>query len=207
MKKFLCLLLTSSLFVACSNIYKSEVTSSSVSESNLEVAKLWLSDGYISIARPVPAVALASRSDNSSLSVLGFMPTPNAARVGTWIKVDRQTNSVSLMNGEKEVSVSKGEGINDLQPGQYQVLHKQRNPLWYAPDEYFKSRNIKVPPQGDKSRFLRGALGDFAMFINKDTPIYSGPLWSTEIGGVRLEEDEMSRLYYEISVGSFIEVK
>jgi hypothetical protein len=111
------------------------------------------------------------------------------------------------MDGDSPVTVASGEGIDSLKPGQYQVLHKQRNALWYAPDQYFTERGLKVPPQGDKSRYLRGALGDFVVFINKDTPIYSGPIWTEEIGGVRLSDDEMSRLYYRMEVGVPIEVR
>ena len=86
-------------------------------------------------------------------------------------------------------------------------MHKQRNPLWYAPDSYFKARLLPLPAEGDRSRFRRGALGEFVLFVDKDTPIHSGPFGSEEIGGIRLEEDDISRLYYQLELGATIRVE
>lgn len=162
----------------------------------------WLLDGMIAISRPVPG---ASSIENAVM--MGFMPLTQAAHAGTWLLIDRGNQLVTIMDGDKEIGMASGEGVASLKSGTYQVMHKQRNALWYAPDSYFTSRNLKVPPQGDRSRYLRGALGDFVVFINKDTPIFSGPFWTQDIGGVRLNEDDMSRLYYKVDVGAPIEVK
>jgi hypothetical protein len=162
----------------------------------------WLQDGMIAISRPIPEI-----SSVDAAVMLGFMPLPQAARIGSWVLIDTKNEVISVMDGDKEVAVASGEGIPSLKPGKYQVLHKQRNALWYAPDSYFTTRGLRVPPQGDKARYLRGALGDFVVFINKDTPIFSGPIWTDEIGGVRLNDTEMSRLYYRVEVGAPIEVR
>jgi hypothetical protein len=181
-------------------------SSQEVENGNFERAvsgsEAWLKDGMIALSRPIPEV-----SSIDAAVMLGFMPLPQASRVGPWVLIDTKKAELALMDGDSPVTVASGEGIDSLKPGQYQVLHKQRNALWYAPDQYFTERGLKVPPQGDKSRYLRGALGDFVVFINKDTPIYSGPIWTEEIGGVRLSDDEMSRLYYRMEVGVPIEVR
>lgn len=161
----------------------------------------WLLDGMIAISRPLPSVVSAAPE-----SMLGFMPLPKAAHVGIWLSIDRSSKMLTVMDGDKEVSMAAGDGVDKLKTGVYQVLHKQRNALWYAPDSYFTARNLKVPPQGDRARYRRGALGDFVVFINKDTPIYSGPFWVEDVGGIRLSDEDMSRLYYRIDVGSPIEV-
>lgn len=111
------------------------------------------------------------------------------------------------MNGDTVAQAFSGEGIENLSPGNYNLLHKQRNALWYAPAGYFQKRNQQVPPDGDRSRFRRGALGAFALFLNKETPIHSGPVWSDEIGGIRLSENDISRLYYAVELGAPIEVQ
>jgi hypothetical protein len=111
------------------------------------------------------------------------------------------------MDGDKEVNVITGEGVEKLKPGIYQLLHKQRNALWYAPDSYFSARDLAIPAQGDRSRYRRGALGDFVLYIDKDTPIHNSPIWDDEIGGVRLDDADMSRLYYALEVGAAVEVR
>lgn len=163
----------------------------------------WLKDGMIAISRPVPAT-----SELSSTSMLGFMPVKAAAvHIGPWISIDRQNKVLALMEGDKEISSLSGQGLENLKPGTFQILHKQRNALWYAPDSYFQVRGLDVPGQGDRSRYRRGALGDFVLYVDKNTPIHSGPIWNPEIGGVRLNDSDISKLYYSVEVGSAVEVR
>lgn len=161
----------------------------------------YLASGQIVISRPAPE-ASAPRS----LNMMGFVPVLGT-HVGNWLSVNRADKNLSLMEGNRVISSSKIKGADSLTPGSFQVLHMQRNPLWYAPDSYFTNRHLVVPPQGDKDRFRRGALGEFAIFLNKETPIHSGPVWSEEIGGVKVEEADLSKIYYQLQVGSIIEVK
>lgn len=167
----------------------------------LETASRWVTDGQIIISRSAPEV-----SDSDGRLALGFLPL-SGAHVGPWLSVDRSSETVQLMDGSKVVAKSAATGIKSLKDGVYQLQHKQRNPLWYAPDTYFQDRNLPLPPEGDKSRFRRGALGDYVIFINKDTPIHCGPLWSEMIGGIKIDESELAKLYYSLEVGSMIEVK
>lgn len=168
----------------------------------------WLADGAITIARSAP---LAQALEPSTM--LGFLPgtVPALAspveRVGTWLSVDRAQRSISLHNGTSEVAKFEAEGIDKLKPGVFPIVLKQRSPLWYAPDAYFAARNLSIPARGDKTRFRRGALGDFVIFLDKATPLHSGPIWVDEIGGLRLDENDLSRIYYQLDVGSLIEVK
>ncbi len=160
-----------------------------------------LSSGQIVIARPIPNV-----STSDELKMLGFLPI-QGVHAGLWLVLDSSSGSLTLMEGESPVTSTKAEGLSHLRPGKYQVLHKQRSALWYAPDSYFSDRNIPVPGQGDKSRYRRGALGEFVVYLAKDFPLHSGPVWSPEIGGLKLPELELSRIYYKIPVGADVEVK
>jgi len=111
------------------------------------------------------------------------------------------------MDGASAIFSLDGEGFENLKEGIFSVLHKQRSPLWYAPDAYFTARKESVPPEGDKERYRRGALGEFAMFLDKDTPLHCGPLSLPEIGGARLDDLQFSRVYYSLPIGAVVEVR
>lgn len=158
-------------------------------------------EGSMVVARPVPPI-----DPSATESMLGFLPF-HASQVGYWLSIDTVDRSLTLMEGANQISSVKGEGVENLRTGQYQLLHKQRSALWYAPDDYFTLRNLSIPGPGDKSRYRRGALGSFVLFLDKDTPIHDGPVWSAEIGGVKLNEPDISSIYYRLPVGAPIEVK
>lgn len=161
----------------------------------------WLSDGSIVISRPLPAAgALAMQP------VLGFIPIYRS-HTGTWLSIDTSARSMALMEGDKALFSASGQGIERVRPGSYQLLHKQTRPVWYAPDSYFTERALPVPSQADSVRFRRGALGDFAIFFNKDTPIHNAPVWSDDVGGIRMSDTDITRIYYTLDIGSEIEVR
>ena len=172
----------------------------------------WNSDGSIVLARPIPASTVFSNGTLSGIKsvgntpLLGFMPVQFAV-AGEWLSIDRSKHTITLMSGAIERQSVSGEGFETLNPGVYSLLHKQRNPLWYAPDSYFEIRKLSTPAQGDRERYRRGALGDYALFIGQDIPLHSGPIWTSEIGGLRLSDTDISRLYYQLDVGAVIEVK
>ena len=172
----------------------------------------WMADGAITLARSAPPAQLVGQA-----TMLGFLPgtipaaipaiAAPAERVGPWISIDRSSQKLTLFNGAAVVGSFSGEGFDRLTTGSFRLTLKQRNPLWYAPDSYFTSRNIEVPAPGDRARFRRGALGDFAVFLDRTTALHSGPVWSTDIGGLRLEENDLSRIYYQLEIGSYVEIR
>ena len=182
--------------------------------SSHEAEKPWMTSGSITIARPVP------QAQDLSAALLGFMPrkgehvisqnAPNdsgALKASYWLSVDRASKAIALMQGERQVEHFIGEGVQSLSEGRYELAHKQRSALWYAPDSYFLARGETPPKPGDKARFRRGALGEFSLFVTKDIPVHSGPVWTDEIGGVRLTETEIAKLYYSLEPGALIEVR
>ncbi|MCB0318398.1 MAG: hypothetical protein KDD56_06540 [Bdellovibrionales bacterium] len=167
-------------------------------QSNSSSNHNWTKDGMIALSRPLPKIANA---DN--LNGLGFVPTTKH----NWLLINRQSGEVKLIQEDKPVYSAFGVGANKLSPGEYEVLHKQRNAPWYAPDAYYKARKLNVPPEGDKARYMRGALGEFVLYLDKSTPIHSGPIWNSEIGGVKVEENLLSKIYYSLNVGDIIKVE
>lgn len=167
-------------------------------------SRTWVQNGMVTISRAAPPAS----GKASERAMLGFVPaTLNGTPTGSWLSIDKETHDINLMKNDQVVSKLKGEGLDKLEAGLYKVKHKQRNPLWYAPDTYFQERNQQPPAEGDKARFRRGALGEFVVFIDQDTPIHSGPLWLQEIGGIKMDEADLSKIYYSLEVGSTIEVK
>lgn len=163
----------------------------------------WQSSGMVAISRNAPAPG-----SEGSHSTLSFIPAAlHGTPSGSWLSIDREHSAIQLMKGDQVVYKLKGDGFAELKGGLYKVKHKQRNPLWYAPDSYFQERNLQPPAEGDKSRFRRGALGDFVIFIDQETPIHAGPIWLPDIGGIRMDEADLSKIYYSLEVGSEIEVK
>lgn len=197
-----CLALSS--LTACSNYILPIISQSTSSKT----ASRWIKSGELTISRANPGVMLPSATDTQPTTALGFVPASlHGAPVGSWVSIDSSQGTIQLMKGDQSVAQLKGTGLASLRPGLFKVKHKQRNPLWYAPDSYFSSRNLPPPVEGDKARFRRGALGDFVIFLDQETPIHSGPIWLDSIGGVKMEEADLSKLYYSLEVGAAVEVK
>jgi hypothetical protein len=166
-----------------------------------------LRDGSLALSRPVPKVRVARGSEGlDNDPVLGFMPSQHS-RAGTWLRIDRSTKQIHVMNGRNSVAALSGDGLQSLKPGTYSIVHKQEAPLWYAPDSYFEDRLLDIPQNNENERFRRGALGSTVLFLDEDTPIHNGPLWTAEVGGVRVDDDTATRLYSLLEVDAVVEVQ
>ena len=161
-----------------------------------------IADGSVTISRSMPPVAV----DLPAHDGFGFLPGYGAV-VGNWVLIDSKRGTINLMDGQKVAITARAAGVDKLKRGRYQLVLKQRNPLWYAPTSYFAARHLDVPAEGDRARFRRGALGDFVLFLDKDTPVHSGPVWTEDIGGLRVDESSLAKFYYLLNVGSTVEVR
>jgi hypothetical protein len=132
-----------------------------------------------------------------------FKPADNEV----WIGLNKNSKVIEIYKGQEKIKEIKGEGEISLAPGEYPLQHKQRNPLWYAPDEYFTKRELKVPPKGDHFRYRRGALGPYALYPTMDFIIHSGPFWSNEVGGFKVEESDLASVFLMLNTGTTIVVK
>lgn len=159
-----------------------------------------LGDGMMMIARPLPAVTAVSPG-----KLLAFMPLPEPE--GPWLKINRASSLIQLIEADQILASAKGDNFQSLPSGRFEVVHKQRRAPWHASSDYFNARKLAVPPSGASTRFLRGALGEFAIFLTKDLPVHSGPVSSPEIGGAKVAEKELSRIYYQIDVGTTVTIE
>ena len=176
----------------------------------------FLQSGTIVISRqmPVPSSApIAGEQEHSGRPLTpivgyfpptsGFLPSENEA----WVQIDTIRKVIEIFRGQTMVKEMRGEGNISLAPGQYTLQVKQKRPLWYAPDDYFTRRKMQIPPAGDRSRYLRGALGGFVLYPTTTFPIHCGPVWTDDVGGLRVSRGDLSAIYYMLPVGSPVIVK
>jgi len=160
----------------------------------------WLRDGSITIARPAPE----SRNISAD-TMLGVLPVKGIER-GNWLAIDPRSKVINVMSGSELVSRISIQNIEDLAPGTFGIIHKQTDPVWYAPATYFSKRNLPVPAEGTRERFRKGALGDFALFINKDLSIHNSPVNCPDVGGIKLSDKDMALLYERIGTDAIVEI-
>ena len=91
--------------------------------------------------------------------------------------------------------------------GKSPVALKVNNPTWYAPDSYYEKRSLPVPQNGSKDRYLKGALGNQAIFLESGEAIHNSKIWSDEVGGIRVSKGIMEILFPSIKLGEFINIK
>lgn len=132
-----------------------------------------------------------------------FVPAENE----TWIEINRQRNVLSVFRGKELVKEAKTEGSVGLPEGDYVLRHKQSRPLWYAPNDYFKKRQLLVPDTENRLRYRRGALGQFALYPTTTFPIHCGPIWSEDVGGLRVSPQDMASIYHLVPLGTPVVIK
>lgn len=175
----------------------------------------YLESGTIILSLEIPSAgetSVVAASDERPLMapLIGYIP-PTAGFVPaeneTWMEIDRGSKQVIVYRGKEPVKEMRAEGEVPLEPGVYALQHKQKKPLWYAPDEYFRRRHLAVPKSNDRLRYRRGALGPYVLYPTTTFPIHSAALWSEDVGGLRLSKADLASVYYMLPVGSSIVVK
>ena len=63
---------------------------------------------------------------------------------------------------------------------------------------------VQTPPQGSKQRFLKGALGTHAVFLDTGSAFHNSRIWSEEVGGAKVADEVMLELYNSIKVGDSV---
>lgn len=157
-----------------------------------------------------PEIIKAKKGNLHFAPLVGFFPLSlqfKPADNEVWIQIVKEKNVIEVYKGKEVLKVIAAEGDIKLAAGEYPLQHKQRNPLWYAPDEYFSRRELRVPPRGDHFRYRRGALGNYALYPTMDFVIHSGPFWSEEVGGLKVSEADLATVFVMMNVGTPIIVK
>ena len=226
MKKITHLVVSSFALAALSGCGVSGLFSSG-SDSARSSAATFLESGSIILSHQVPkqqteALAQLESADSERVvpqragaspvmaPLIGYFPPTNGfvpADNETWMEISAASQKISLFHGKTLVKEIQGEGDVAIARGDYFLQHKQKHPVWYAPDSYFAKRLLNVPPAGDRLRYRRGALGDFALYPTTSFPIHSAALWTEEVGGLRVSPEDLASLYLELPVGAPIVIK
>lgn len=91
--------------------------------------------------------------------------------------------------------------------GRFQIQYKERNPVWIAPDWFYVENNLPIPPRDHPSRYMKGTLGEAAVYISPDLAIHGTDrpeLIGQRVshGCIRLENRYAVRLYNSVQVGT-----
>lgn len=168
--------------------------------------------GFITISQSMTTVGKAGEA-NAKLSmgegVLAFLPQANdhfkPAVNEKWISINRSQGSISLMTGSSTLEELPFDA--EVTAGAFVVTSVKNNPVWYAPDSYFESRNLTVPAAGSDSRYLRGALGKTAIYLNDGSILHSARFENSEVAGTRLKDDLMEKLTSGVAKGTPVLIK
>jgi hypothetical protein len=188
----------SKIKIITSSLMLFSLTSCSLGKVNQDL-KLSSSSGSVLIARVAPQI---SNLDESNYRALGFLPLPEPENRSAHI--DLKNNFIRINGKNAEYQIINSSLV--IPSGSYTVLLKQQNPTWYAPDSYYQLRKLPVPPLGSKDRYLRGALGKHAIFLDNNLILHDTRAWSDEVGGVQLESQTLQELFEVTNVEDKITV-
>lgn len=185
-----------------------------------ETAKIYQKSGSIVISKPIKAPLVESDQHSNKLTLgqteyvnsMGFLPSRDKdliggqteSKIGARISLTDMQMSLYSDKGQKEIKFSVS---SKIAPGLYRVIHKQADPLWYAGDEYFNLRQLTAPPSGSKLRYLKGALGSRAIFIDRGIAIHDSRIESSDVGGLRVSSKDATSIYKSLTVGDSIIVE
>lgn len=91
--------------------------------------------------------------------------------------------------------------------GMFRVQFKEKNPVWTAPDWAFVERGEPVPPPDSPKRREVGTLGTTALYLEEQIAIHGTnkpELLGQPVshGCIRMTNEDVRRLYYEIEIGT-----
>ena len=203
---------------------ESNILNNNTSQNNPSEQKIvtFNNQGSLIISRKAPEFSVMYSKKNSlksSKKELGFVNLPeninkeleDNSSQKTWILIDKTSNEVTIFSENKNnystvFEKTTAKNLETLTPGVYTVQLKVKDPSWYASDSYYENRNLDIPNSGDKNRFLKGALGEYALFIDNLTPLYSTQFSTNEINGVNINGN-CKNLYDKVQIGSRVIIR
>ena len=133
---------------------------------------------------------------------------PRADDVSPRLVIETKKHIMTLSLPGKSPIVIRAQGAYALKRGSYTVVARVTEPTWVAPPDYFLRRGLVVPDEGSPARVMRGALGHQALMLDPvaQVAIHSGPVWNSEVGGIKLDESDMRGVFGEIRNGTRVDV-
>lgn len=152
--------------------------------------------------------------------------TPLVEHDGPYVVVHLAENRVFLLEGTEVVwSAPAGTGTGFELAGQgqewtfttpvgmFQVLRREKDPMWEAPDWYYVRRGIPIPAYNHPSRYIPGTLGTSALFLGDGIAIHGTDQphlllqpdpedRRVSAGCIRLTNEAARQLYHRVRVGT-----
>lgn len=144
---------------------------------------------------------------------------PHAEHV--WIHVSVSARKLSVYRGEEQlhafpVGVGTGGKLHRLDggiwdwntpTGIFEVGRKKKDPVWYAPDWHYLEKGRPPPPADSPNRYITGALGDYALYIDDEIAIHGTQDRSSvgrpsSHGCLRMYNEQIAVLYELVSIGT-----
>jgi hypothetical protein len=140
---------------------------------------------------------------------------------GNYVIIDTVSNRLYLKKGNEtllEAVCSTGSGrrlITDVgdwtfktPKGKFRIRNKVSNPVWRKPDWAFAEKGLPIP-ENDGERFVRGALGDWALGLGDGYFIHGTPYTrllgqSVSHGCIRLHNRDLSFLAEHVKIGDLV---
>jgi lipoprotein-anchoring transpeptidase ErfK/SrfK len=175
----------------------------------------------------------ASRSDGQTLLALGesILVDPAGALQGTsyagveasevWLHVSVSSRTIAVWSGRDRlhvfpVGVGTGGGLRKLDGGRwewdtptgiFEVGRMKKDPVWYAPDWHYLEKGQRPPPRDDPRRYLPGALGDFALYIDDEIAIHgtkdrNSVGRASSHGCIRMYNEDIAAVFALVAVGT-----
>lgn len=142
--------------------------------------------------------------------LLGYFP-PRLSKLPAnneiWMEFDQAERQLKIYEGKQLLQMVSAESDGKIQCGEYLVQSKQSDPRWYATNQYYTSRGLPVPSDISPERYLQGALGSQALFLSENLAIHSSPLWTKEVGGVRVDRQTLSKVFERAPLGVSVIVR
>lgn len=91
--------------------------------------------------------------------------------------------------------------------GMFRVQLKEKDPVWTVPDWAFIERGEPIPPRDSPKRKEKGMLGTTALYLEEEIAIHGTNKpellgQSVSHGCIRMTNEDVRRLYYEVEVGT-----
>ena len=157
-------------------------------------------NGMIAISESLPTI----KSDLSP-QIVTFLAADNKID-GNWLLVDTRRRTLSIKNGDTTLDTVAIQGNIGVRPGMYSVFYKEESPLWYATDNYYYSRNMTPPEQFSKERYVKGALGNFAIFLSENIAIHDSKISTFDVQGLRIDSNDIKKVYSSLKSGALVRV-
>ncbi|MGI6681115.1 MAG: L,D-transpeptidase [Bdellovibrionota bacterium] len=149
--------------------------------------------------------SLPTFQSDVSPKIVAFLSTDNKIQ-GNWLLVDTKERTLEIKRGDATLETILLKGNIGVRPGIYSVFSKEEAPLWYASDSYYYNRNLVPPRRDSKSRYVKGALGNFAIFLNDNLAIHDSKINSFDVQGLRLGSNDIKKVYSMLESGALVRV-